>query len=185
MKRGFLRLTLPLTILMTPRLASASKAFPPRIHQIYQLERDPECTLCHATIDGGDDTITTKFGRNMERRGVKGKILASLDPALLSAYEDQQDSDGDEATDFYELRSDTDPNDEGDVPELGAGGGGAGEELGLGEIPELPPLPEHGCSLGAPPRDSGPASLALLFVWALRRGRRAGRAFRVRSESAL
>jgi hypothetical protein len=179
----FLRLTLALTILTTSGLASASESFPPIIHQIYKLGSDPECTLCHATIEGGDDTITTKFGKKMEGRGVKGKIPSSLGPALVAAYEDQQDSDGDEATDFYELRSGTDPNDEGDVPELGAGGA-PGEEFDLGEIPELPPLPEHGCSLAAPRRGLGLASLGLLFVWALRR-RRVARASRFRSESAL
>jgi MYXO-CTERM domain-containing protein len=175
-KRRFLRTTLLVTLLSTPELASASETFPPRIRHIYRLERDPECTLCHSTIEGGEDTITTRFGKNMERRGVRGKIPGSLDPALIAAAEEQQDSDGDEATDYYELRSGTDPNDDGDVPELGAGGGGGGEEFDPGEIPDLPPLAEHGCAVARPSGDSGVASLALLLVWALRRRRRATRA---------
>jgi hypothetical protein len=176
---------LAVAVLAASGRALASDTYPRVVAQLYQLGVDPACTLCHATIKGGDDTVTTKFGKNVEHRGARGKDPGSLQDALIQAASSGDDSDGDEVSDYEELRDGTDPNDGSDAepdPEGGEGGDGGG--IAFGEIPELPPLAEHGCSLGMPSNDSGLVGLPLFAVWAFRR-RRAVRASRFRSEPAL
>jgi hypothetical protein len=142
--------------LLCPELARASESYPTIVAQTYVLPSEPECTLCHSTIEGGPDTITTAFGKNIEARGARGKIPASLRPALIEAANERQDSDGDGVTDLQELRDGTDPNLEGDAIQ---GGGGAGGEIEFGTLDDLPPLPAHGCAFGSRLPGSGPTSL--------------------------
>jgi len=180
------RALLALAVFLAPGRAWASDGYPRIVAQLYRLDDEPACTLCHTTIKGGDNTVTKKFGQNVERRGARGKAPGMLQEALIEVANAGDDSDGDEVSDYAELRSGTDPNDGTDaMPGAGGGEGGDGGEIALGEVPELPPLPEHGCSFARAPRDSGLAGLALLFVWALRTRRRAVRASGRRSESAL
>jgi hypothetical protein len=153
------------------RAARASEAYPRVMAEVYKLPSEPECTLCHATVKGGNDTITTELGKDLYARGARGKNPDLLQDALVEAAYDRQDSDGDGATDLTELRSGTDPNREGDaVPNEGSGG--VGGELDLGSLEALPPLPAHGCGMARTTFGSGLLSLACVaLAVALRRRR--------------
>jgi MYXO-CTERM domain-containing protein len=172
MARNVARLALGIALSLSPVSAFASESYPAYVTQVYQLPREPECTLCHATLEGGDGTVTRAFGENLEARGARGKNPRTLQSALVEAAQARQDSDGDGVTDLQELRDETDPNVEGDaVP--GEGGAGAGGDIDLGSLEALPPLPGHGCAAGISSHKSGLVSLALLgAVVALRRRRR-------------
>src|SRR5262245_32380535 len=89
-----------LVVLMAPVTARASETYPRIVAQLYQTGADPACTLCHATIKGGDDTVTTKFGVNVEHRGARGKAPSSLQDALIQVANAGDDSDGDEVSDY-------------------------------------------------------------------------------------
>ena len=169
--RAILPLTLTLGALLSPGIVLASDPYPEYVFRIYGTPHEPECTLCHSTLEGGDNTITTKFGKNLEALGARGKIPDTLTSALVAAANARQDSDEDGATDLQELRDGTDPNLEGDAI-LGAGGGGAGEELDLGGLDALPPLPAHGCAMESSSNKSGLLSLVCVAALAALRRRR-------------
>ena len=102
--RTVLRITLSLGALLSPGIALASETYPVVVFQIYKTPSEPECTLCHSTIKGGDNTITTKFGKNLEARGARGKDTGTLGTVLAEAANARQDSDEDGATDLKELQ---------------------------------------------------------------------------------
>lgn len=171
--------------------ALASEPFPPAIHTFLKLDRDPECTLCHETIDGGEDTVTRPFGRTMIDFGAKELNVPSLYNAMTKAYNQRSDSDGDGVYDLLELKQGSDPNvpdREPSNPNQGGGGEGQGGDDGFGgggelglppldpsAFDDLPPPLQHGCSFtGTSDTDAVPIlGLGLAMLLLLKRRREA------------
>lgn len=196
-------------VLLAPGVALASQTFPNVLVQAWELEGLPKsggskgCLLCHATDLGV--TVTTPFGKSVDAAGTAKRDNGSFVSALNSLRSKSVDSDDDGISDYRELAVDgTNPNDADDLvepppepPAGGAGGvagGGAGEANGTSEeggaggfeepdfvLPELPRLPEHGCSLHPGVTRSPHSGLLALIasIAALRRCHRSR--FRVRS----
>ncbi|MBI2393347.1 MAG: hypothetical protein HYV09_27435 [Deltaproteobacteria bacterium] len=139
--------------------AGASPAFPDAVRARLGLSYAPPCAICHEGGRGGAGTVTTRFGRAMMDRGLKGGDGASLAAALDAMARDGVDSDHDGASDVDELRRGKDPN------------GASGVAIGA------PPI-EYGCGGATVARATGGGGgwLAALLLAAhfTRRRRRSG-----------
>lgn len=121
----------------------ASESYPATIKSTLKLKTVPECTLCHANNLGGANTVVTKFGLSLQKRGVTGRSnVRSLTSALSKEESDPVDSDGDSVFDLEELRDGSNPNvvdrepPPPPPPPPGEGGSaGAMESGGVGSVP--------------------------------------------------
>jgi hypothetical protein len=162
-----LRGSLLLTLLLLPRLSSASVAYPAEVKKYFEVDTlvaSPlGCTLCHSNDQGGNDTVVQPYGRALLAAGAKGSDVGSLKNALEQLEALGSDSDRDGVTDAVEIRAAADPNQ------------GTGETVDpLAGVP----LPQTGCAVAQrvslDPFD-GTGALAgslVLAIYALRRRRR-------------
>lgn len=147
-----------LVALAAPSAALASPDYPDEMHRAAKMPCPPPCTLCHADSNGGIGTVIKPFGLAMIGAGLKAKDKSSIEPAVLSLFQDGVDSDSDGTSDILELDQGRDPN-------------VAGSDSVCG--------PEYGCSVVEPSSAVGSsaaaalAGLMLSFVLRRRRRRRA------------
>jgi hypothetical protein len=90
-------------------VANATPNFPAAIADHLNLQREPDCTLCHVGTPGRG-TVTTPFGVSMRDRGLMAFDESTLDTALDALDAEKKDSDGDGIPDITELKAGTDPN---------------------------------------------------------------------------
>jgi Bacterial TSP3 repeat len=130
-----------------PRLAAASPNYPDEIKKQWQIPGPaPDCLVCHQTEVGGNGTSTKPFSRSLQREGLVGMDLGSLDAALAALKAQNTDSDGDGISDIDELQMGSDPND------------------GPGVFGEFP-VPQTGCAIGlASDKTRGDTTTWLLSV---------------------
>lgn len=94
----------------------ASPPYPRVVEEVLSLEQRPGCVVCHARPTGGPPA-DRPFALSLKERGVVGfNTQSRLRTALEELEVERVDSDEDGASDVYELRVDTDPNDAADVP---------------------------------------------------------------------
>lgn len=156
---------------LTPELAMATAASPPKIKEILSLAEAPDCSLCHQGGKTGSSTVTTPFVQSLKSRGFSPKTSSnSLATAIAALDAEKTDSDGDGMPDIQELEEGRDPN----TPEGGAGPNGENNNF-------VPP-PAYGCRMDGGRLSSGfcsetatPLSLIslLLATVHVRRRRRA------------
>jgi len=181
--------------------AAASETFPGVIQAELGLKKAPDCTLCHQSNAGGENTATEPFGRTLQRFGVVKKNDQSLIEALQQIDYQDYDTDGDCVPDIVELQHGTNPN----VPDIAsvappseAGGpsdGGAppdggqspdggdasdgGRPSGSGprrcSAPNLPPTLETGCAISSRNRNTPPLEALLGFCILVRVLKRRGK----------
>jgi len=185
------RLLILAIVTALPAPALAGENFPPTLKMVFDLDREPDCLLCHTVKAGGKGTAETKFGSTLYDRGARGDDRRSLLTALEDAYDDRVDSDGDRVIDVQEVKDESDPNvadrHEPEPSAGGADGDGAGGDDGLGgdsgigtnvgELPlfsdldtgDLPPSLEHGCSLAQRPSGGLLGAAVLLAALAVSR----------------
>ena len=132
--------------------AGASENFPNDVAKELHLKNAPECTLCHKSNLGGENTTTQPFGRTMQRLGAVKKNDDSLVAALREDEAEGIDSDGDCIPDAEELQANppTNPN----VPD------GKGHCQAPARAPEL----ETGCSASPHGAPSALETLALVSL---------------------
>jgi hypothetical protein len=137
-----------LVIVLLSGSVHASKTYPGRMQSELGLAEEPACTVCHATDDGGKNTVTKPFGRSLMELGLKAVQPAALGPLLEKSRELGIDSDGDGVGDLEELEEGTDPN----VPEVTSGSedGGGGPRMIC--TAEPPPELTTGCAVREPAR---------------------------------
>ena len=92
-----------------PGVAMASPSFPGVIRNTLDLDYQPPCTLCHASVSGGGPVVTV-FGQSLLARGLKAGSDSSLTTALNRLVADGVDSDNAGVVDVDELLSNSDPN---------------------------------------------------------------------------
>jgi len=146
--------------------ARASEEFPLVVQNELGVKKAPDCTLCHQTELGGENTATQPFGRTMQKFGAVKKNDDSLKAALDRDDSEGTDSDGDCIPDTDELRAGTNPN----VADVGDGGQHC-------EAPALPPTLQTGCSVSSRSRNTYAAAVIAGASWLiLARGRGRSRA---------
>ena len=96
--------------LMAPVAAQATPDFPAAIARDLELSAPPDCTVCHATNEGGTGTVVKPFGKYLMSRGLAPFDESSLAGALAAATGEHHDSDGDGVSDIDALRRGLDPN---------------------------------------------------------------------------
>lgn len=120
-------------------VARATDTYPEFIRSELGLATTPECTLCHLTNEGQENTVRRPFGLQvLSHDGKGGGSRGSIRSALQAMEGDGSDSDGDGLADIEELRAGGDPN------VFEARDGGATEPPpGVA----LPPAFETGCAM--------------------------------------
>ena len=73
--------------------AGASENFPNVVKGYLRLPKTPDCTLCHDSNKGGENTARKPFARTMQRFGAVKKNDDSLLAALRKADAEGTDSD--------------------------------------------------------------------------------------------
>jgi hypothetical protein len=167
-----------LALVISPRVAEASKNYPEALQSYWRMGKRPipapgtkGCMLCHKDDAGGNGTATRPFGATLKKKaGVVGGNTSSLQNGLYYLWSHDTNSDGDPVSDYVEVVVDgTDPNDgrkykdpTPPAPEGGQGGAFSGEggeggqpPTGAFQPPPPPPPPStlappytHGCALG-------------------------------------
>jgi len=99
----------PALLLAMPGVAQADPTYPAEIQSHLGLSFTPQCTLCHATNNGGLGTISTQFGRALQSKGLTSNT-ATLAPALDALNSASTDSNGDGIPDIQQLKKRIDPN---------------------------------------------------------------------------
>ena len=155
----------------------ASPDYPAALSDLLELDRTPACTLCHSDDIGGENTVTTRFGKTLLALGAEGKSQNSLRSAVTDSESENYDSDSDGVGDVQELLDGSDPNRiDREPPEPDGSAGSPGEGSPAPQAPPSlsdVPLAQTGCSWGArPSTGSAPALLCLLLLGACRRRRR-------------
>ena len=97
------------------QLFIGSSSFPREIKNELSMNTSPHCSVCHAGGHTGYGTATTLFAEAMKDRGLVAKDKNSLIDSLALMQADLVDSDGDGITDIEALKSDMNPNGEGDL----------------------------------------------------------------------
>lgn len=91
--------------------AWASGGYPSEVASYLGVPCTPQCTICHATNDGGDGTVIQDFGVALLDRGLTGgSNYTALHTALDQLAADGVDSNGDGTPDVDQLASGADPN---------------------------------------------------------------------------
>jgi len=90
--------------------AHATPNFPGAIQRELGLQSPPQCTICHATNEGGTGTVVKPFGIYLRSRGLVAFDEASLHNALLAAVGEHHDSSGTGVSDIDKLKAGQDPN---------------------------------------------------------------------------
>lgn len=118
-----LPVALGLALLAAARPAAASYEYPGRIKAKYGLADLPLCTVCHATLNGGPNTVVQPFGVTMVGDYGLTSAPSDLEGFLDQLEGDAKDSDGDGSPDVVELRAGKNPSAAGDsgVPTPGYG----------------------------------------------------------------
>jgi hypothetical protein len=111
--------TAGLVIAAAPGLATAEPQFPQAIVSALNLKYslgtpacqsnatpDCHCTICHATNNGGVNTVTQPFGIAMQANGVLGSVQTAIDALTAN----KTDSDCDTIPDIEQLGQGRDPN---------------------------------------------------------------------------
>ena len=113
--------------------ALASGGYPSEVASYLGLPCTPQCTICHATNNGGDGTVIQDFGMAMQDRGLTGgSNYDKLHTALDTMGTDGVDSNGDGTSDIEDLIAGVDPN-------TGTGFcGGATPVYGCSSLPAQP-----------------------------------------------
>ena len=125
-------------------IARATETYPEFVQSELGLAAAPECTLCHLTNEGQENTVRRPFGLQvLSHNGMGGGSRGSIRSALQAMEADGTDSDGDGRLDIPELQAGGDPN-IFDVRD-----GGAAEPP---PADALPPPFETGCSVSIPSR---------------------------------
>lgn len=145
-------------MLLAPREALATPAFPGVIARELELAAPPACDLCHAGGVTRRGTVTTPFGTTMRSRGLVAYDERSLATALKAISAENKDSDEDGTPDVQELKEGLNPN------------------LATGE--DFPP-PEYGCAVRSS-RDSRSGAFALVLIGLCAGARRRSRTRRAR-----
>ena len=120
-----------------PLTARATPDFPAAIERDLHLSAPPDCTICHATNEGGTGTVVKPFGKYLVSRGLAPFDESSLAGSLAAAQGEHHDTDGDGISDIDALQRGLDPNGSPsgaplvEDPSFGcsATGGGAGNTL--------------------------------------------------------
>lgn len=107
-------LPLSAALVLVSAVASGSPEFPEELQDAADMPCRPACTLCHADMTGGEDTVMQPFGRAMMLRGLRGGDDSLVGPAVAALEKDGVDSDGDGVGDVAELSDGRSPNVEGD-----------------------------------------------------------------------
>ncbi len=97
-------------VLATPVAALATPDFPAAIARDLQLSAPPDCTVCHATNEGGTGTVVKPFGKYLVSRGLAPFDQRSLAGSLAAAQGERHDTDGDGILDVDALKQGLDPN---------------------------------------------------------------------------
>ena len=129
-----------LAIVACATSAAASQHFPVVVQSSLGMETAPDCTLCHQTDRGGENTTTQPFGRTMQRFGAVKKNDDSVVHALQRANDELTDSDGDCIPDIDELVE----KPPGDPNRRRTGG-----DAGVCAVPETPPVLKTGCTVSS------------------------------------
>lgn len=128
----------PVALILCSGTARGTETYPDFVRGELDLPATPECTLCHLTNDGQENTVRRPFGLQvLSHGGTGGGSRGSLRSALRAMEADGSDSDGDGLPDIEELRAGGDPN-AFDVRD-----GGATEPP---PTAALPPAFETGCA---------------------------------------
>ena len=93
-----------------PLTAGATPDFPAAIGRDLKLSTPPDCTICHATNEGGAGTVVKPFGKYLVSRGLVPFDESSLAGSLAAAQGEHHDSDGDGISDIDALQRGLDPN---------------------------------------------------------------------------
>jgi hypothetical protein len=133
------RLRLLALLLTLSGVARATKTYPEVVQTEWELAAIPQCTLCHLTNEGQENTVRHPFGLSvLDHNGTGGGNKGSIRAALKAMLADETDSDADGVTDYDELRGGGDPN----VFDYREGGAAAPPPADT-----LPPPFETGCSV--------------------------------------
>lgn len=166
--------SLSLLALLVATSAGATSNYPGTIKNTLELQRVPQCTLCHATNAGGAGTSNSPFSLSLQAAGLTGGgDLDGLNAALAKLEMDGTDSDMDGVADITELRNGTNPN-VADAPMDGGTleDGGTPPVPDAGVTPEPPPEipePSYGCSQSGSGLLGALMGLVALALFAIRR----------------
>ncbi len=106
----FRRIALVVSTLLISAQAHAVEEFPPVVAQLVGTDKEPPCTVCHASLSGGTGTVVKPFGQYLRARGLTAGDLDSLRNAFGAARGEKHDTDADGILDIDELKAGTDPN---------------------------------------------------------------------------
>lgn len=95
---------------VAPFAAGATPDFPAAIGRDLELSTPPDCTICHATNQGGAGTVVKPFGKYLVSRGLVPFDESSLAGSLAAAQGEKHDTDGDGILDIDALQRGLDPN---------------------------------------------------------------------------
>jgi hypothetical protein len=111
MTRGFGPSLLVLFVLLLARGAWASDVYDAAIKSELGLPPGPLlCTICHASLIGGPDTVIKPFGLTARKLGLNKQDVPKLKEVLQLMEATNIDSDCDGIGDIAELRKGSDPN---------------------------------------------------------------------------